>query len=198
MIWQCYDIRQMTQEEYRHWYACMDSGRQRRTDRFVREDDRKRSVAADCLARRMIAQWCGVDEASIVFDQNQHGKPHAVGLAVAFNVSHSGDFVVCAVDSDPVGIDVERMRPVSIGLAEHVCTPEELDYVLGGETAIGDENAVRRFFEVWTAKEAWFKYLGTGITDLKGISMLPHILGGGCIHMDPYVLSIFPAANADG
>lgn len=27
--------------------------------------------------------------------------------------------------------------------------------------------------------------------DLKGISMLSHIRCGGCIHMDPYVISIF-------
>ena len=198
MKWQLYDIRQMTAEEYQKWYARMDSQRQARTARFRREDDRKRAVAADSLARRMIARWSRAEEDAIVFGSNKFGKPHALGLAVEFNVSHSGDYVACAVDSRPVGIDVERIRPVSMELAARVCTDEELSYVLAGATSVTDEDTLRRFFEVWTAKEAYFKCLGTGITDLKGVSVLPHILAGGCIHMDSYVLSIFPAVDANG
>ena len=62
-----------------------------------------------------------------------------------------------------LGIDIERIKPVKKGMAERVCTPEELQYVQG------DEN---RFFEIWTAKEAWFKMKGTGITDFQAVNTL--------------------------
>ena len=185
MKWQYYDTRTMTAEEYDRWYAQMAPERQEKTDAMRREDHRKASVAADHLARTMIAEACDADAASIQFRKDENGKPHVVDLPIHFNVSHSGDFVACAVDSSPVGIDIEQIRPIRPALVKKVCTESERAYVENG-----GEDMLLRFFEVWTSKEAWFKYTGTGITDLKSVDTLQHIQNGGCTHIENYVVSI--------
>lgn len=186
MKWQCYDIRTMTAEEYEIWYARMDSERQRKADAYRRGDDRKRCVASDHLARTMIAQALGVGEGTIRFQKDENGKPYAVDLPIHFNVSHSGNFVVCAVDTRPVGIDIEQIRSIRPALVKKVCTDSEQVYVEDG-----GEDMLMRFFEVWTSKEAWFKYTGTGITDLKNVDTMEHIRKVGCTYIEDYVVSIY-------
>lgn len=186
MKWQYYDTRTMTAEEYEIWYAQMASERQEKTDAMRRDDHRKASVTADHLARTMIAEACGVVADSIRFRKDENGKPHAVDLPIHFNVSHSGDFVACAVDNSPVGIDIEQIRSIRPALVKKVCTEAERAYV---EDLEG--NMLVRFFEVWTSKEAWFKYIGTGITDLKSVDTLDHIRKGGCARVEDYVVSIY-------
>ncbi|MHB8170251.1 MAG: 4'-phosphopantetheinyl transferase family protein [Thermincolia bacterium] len=42
-----------------------------------------------------------------------------------FNISHSGDLVVCAVDYQPVGIDVELIDKPHLEVAERFFTRDE-------------------------------------------------------------------------
>lgn len=89
------------------------------------------------------------------------------------NISHSGDMVVCAVDDRPVGIDIEQIRPIDLTVAKRICSVEELLYLFGHRpteqdfTYTTDTEILARFFEIWTAKEAYGKCLGSGIGDIK-------------------------------
>ena len=67
----------------------------------------------------------------LFFYYKEHGKPHALGLDIELNISHSGDIVVCAVDSSPVGIDAEKIRPIDLNVAKRICTDDELLYLFG-------------------------------------------------------------------
>lgn len=177
MKWYHYDIRELTEEEYQKWYDLMSAEKKARVDRFRHPDDKKRTVAGEMLARKAIAQWCGVEAESIKFDTSEHGKPFAVGLDVEFNISHSGNLVVCAVSDQPVGIDIELIRPVDLRTAKHFCTPEDLEYLFGhipseDEFIKTEEEAIlHHFFQIWTTKEACSKYTGIGISKLGIISL---------------------------
>lgn len=195
MKWYHIDIRDMTRAQFDSWYAMADEDRRIRTDDFRQEADRMRSVAGDHLARMGIAAHCGLDPAQIRFARTEKGKPYVLGVEVHFNLSHSGDFVVCAVSDRPVGIDVEQIRIVRQKLAEKVCCPEELEYL---RDAPGWQDpvtgwALRRFFRIWASKEAYFKWAGTGITDLKSFNTVPHILSGGTWELDGHMVSIYEA-----
>ena len=92
-----------------------------------------------------------------------------------FNISHSGDLVVCAVDDKPVGIDVEQIRPMDMKVAKYICKDKELIYIWGYEPCKDDfimtsnSEILTRFFEVWTKKEATGKCIGIGAVDVKNI-----------------------------
>lgn len=171
MKWYKYDIRELSNLEYRKWYSLMSKEKQKRVDCFRFYDDKKRTVAGEMLARLAIAEWCNIKPESIKIDIGKYGKPYAVSQNVEFNISHSGDLVVCAVDSQPVGIDIEHIRPINLSVAKHFCTPEELIYIFNhkpaeAEFAYSEEQDILIcFFEIWTKKEATGKCFGNGIAN---------------------------------
>ena len=172
MKWYKYDIRELTDAEYNKWYLLMSDEKQQRVDRFRFADDKKRTVAGEMLARKAISEWCSVTPESITFSIKEHGKPYAKDLAVEFNISHSGDMVVCAVDDNPIGIDIEQIRPIDLTVAKRICTDEEILYLFGHKptdqdfTYTTDTEILTRLFELWTAKEAYGKRMSIGISRL--------------------------------
>lgn len=92
------------------------------------------------------------------FAASQHGKPFIPG-GPEFNISHSGDIVVVAVNhSGAVGIDIEEIRPVNIDdYSQYV--PEVANLT---EKYDADQvNAL--FFDCWTQKESVLKGYGQGL-----------------------------------
>lgn len=91
-----------------------------------------------------------------------HGKPYfdAEG-APHFSVSDSGPLWVCAVSDQEVGIDIEEVKDKDYtDLAKRFFTEEEAEFVrLWGKDG---------FFLVWTRKEAYGKFKGTGLQEGLG------------------------------
>lgn len=90
--------------------------------------------------------------------------------SVHFSVSHSGDWWGCLMAEEPVGFDLEVCRDKMNyeKIAARFFTKEEHDWILSkGQDA---------FFEVWVRKEAFVKYLGTGLGE--GLSSFTVIENG--------------------
>ena len=170
--WMKTDIRELTDEEYSKWYSLMSDKKKSRVDSFYFADDRKRTVAGEMLARKAVAQWCNVRPEDIVFGVGENGKPYAEKLDIEFNISHSDDFVVCVMDDCQVGVDIEKIRPVDLKTVRHFCNESEIEYIFGHSpeadefVVTDDADILHRFFELWTRKEAYCKYLGEGLTHL--------------------------------
>ena len=86
------------------------------------------------------------------------------------------------ISEKPVGIDIEKTRQIDLRILDRVCTEREADYVKC------DKDSEIRFFEVWTAKEAYFKKQGTGITNFKSVEIFD--LKREFITADGYFLQI--------
>ena len=159
----------MTDDEYNTEYSLMREEKQNRVDRFRFQDDKKRTVAGEMIARKAISEKCNVNPDEIVFTTEEHGKPFAESLSIHFNISHSEDFVVCAVSDTPVGIDIEKIRPINLKTAKKFCNEDELLYIFGHMPAENDfaettdTVLLTRFFEIWTKKEAYGKCIGEGL-----------------------------------
>lgn len=175
MKWYKYDIRDLSKAEYEKWYSLMSVDKKQRVDRFRFLDDKKRTVTGEMLARKAIAEWCHVSEEEVQFGLSEYGKPFVIGLDMEFNISHSGDMVVCAVDDKPIGIDVEQIRPIDMKVAKYICKGKELIYIWGYDPSEDDfimtsnSEILTRFFEVWTRKEAFGKCIGIGAVNVKNI-----------------------------
>ncbi len=160
-VYSC-NLTQVTQAELDEWFKAMNQKRREAVMRLKIEDKRKAKIAADRLCRIAISEYCAVAPDRISFSFNERGKPYAVGLNVFFNVSHSGNFVVCAVSDKEIGIDIERIRPIKPNAAEKFACPDEIEYINSAENG---------FFKIWTLKEAYFKCIGTGLgADIKKVS----------------------------
>lgn len=85
-----------------------------------------------------------------------------------FNISHSGDLVVCAASrSCNVGIDVEQMRSISPNdFKEHITDNE-------WNTIISHSDPQQAFYKYWTEKESVIKADGKGLSiPLKSFEIL--------------------------
>jgi 4'-phosphopantetheinyl transferase len=91
-----------------------------------------------------------------------HGKPALVGAGPSFAVSHSGGLALIALGPPDaaLGVDVEIVRPRRhlARLAARVLTPGEHERWLAHGARIED------FLARWSAKEAYLKATGVGIT----------------------------------
>ena len=201
MKWVYIFISDLTRNEYDYYFSLMDVNKQKQVSRYKNEIDKKRTVAGEMLARRMISKYCKVVPEDIYFETGCYGKPNAKHLNVEFNISHSQEMVVCAISDKPVGIDVEMIRPISTNILRKLCTDIDLKYILGSDrVSINipnnfDDQQLHRFYEVWTAKEAYFKCIGTGIKNLKSISMDELVGNRKMYQIENYIITIVQTDN---
>ncbi|KAG9317236.1 4'-phosphopantetheinyl transferase superfamily [Chiua virens] len=130
------------------------------------------------LLPRVLLRKRGVPRDAIVFANTDTGKPYSTtpGLdpPLGFNVTHDEGVVAMAFgtgDLGPpaynIGVDVMQLKvPPRTTFREFVdsvssqLTAAELDAVLA---EIPESEAIRRFYWVWTLKEAYTKALGIGL-----------------------------------
>lgn len=165
-------LSDFSQEEYNKYYGMLTESRRKSVDRMKNETDKRLSVLGESLARRGISEHCGADEQDILFDRTENGKPFAVGLDVCFSISHSKDVAAVAVSDKKIGVDIEKIRFCETRVAKYACVGGDLEFVFGSDVIPEsfDEASLTRFFRLWTAKEAYFKLCGTGISKLKTVS----------------------------
>lgn len=123
-------------------------------------------------------------DAGTTVRRNSVGRPVA-GAGVGVSLSHSGGWIAVATTrSGCVGVDIEAVRPVSPALARRCLADSELAW---WEEAQDERPRMLRFLRLWTAKEAYLKATGAGLsTDPRGVRidlsgdrpMLAHDLAG--------------------
>ena len=143
---------------WRKWLQVLPPERQARALGCRFDADRARVVGAGWLLRQALLDW-GVPEEAQRFGTGPMGKPHLEGDGPHFNLSHSGQWAVCAISDQPVGVDVE-LPHCSMDVARRHFSPEELEGV-EALPPMAQRDVLNR---LWTAKEAFVKALGTGIT----------------------------------
>lgn len=165
MNWLFGKITDITNEQYAAVYSALTPSRKAHIDKMKKENDRKRSLMATYLLNELLLQ---AGKTRIKIETAENGKPFLSEKGLYISISHSDEAVVCALSETPVGIDVEKIKPVSQKLIEYVCTQKEREYVLSGTDTVDDE-AEKRFFAVWTAKEAYFKKGDGAVNGIRSI-----------------------------
>lgn len=91
------------------------------------------------------------------------GKPYFTNYPFYFNLSHSGDYVACALSGREVGIDIQEHRGASFErVAQRFFSPAEASALMRAR----DRESY--FFQLWARKEAYGKLTGKGILDAAG------------------------------
>lgn len=91
----------------------------------------------------------------------EHGKPFYFDQNhYHFNISHSGDWIICAADSNPVGCDVQKHKSLNLGVARRFYHPKEYRTL----SQLPKHRQEDYFFTLWVLKESYIKALGKGFT----------------------------------
>jgi len=183
------DISAADEAAYQQLYRLASQERRERADRYLRKEDAHRCIIADGLLRYALRQALGTDQVALA--QTSSGKPFIPDREdFHFNLSHSGRWVVIAWADCPMGIDVETvlMDGSKENLARRFFHADEQTYLFSTD----GEDRAKRFFEIWTKKESYLKYLGAGINrPLDSFSVLaPLGVGFHCRMLEDAVLSL--------
>ena len=89
------------------------------------------------------------------------GMPYVEGSDLYVSVSHGAGMAVLAVDSNPIGVDIERARAQLLRIAGKFLCP--------GDSA--DPNDIASLLRAWTAKEAAYKAASASGFDLSSLTV---------------------------
>lgn len=91
----------------------------------------------------------------------KHGKPCIVDFPLHFSISHSGDYVLCAVSEREAGADIQQYQPIDLQrFAGRFFTKEECTAM---EECGNEAERQSVFFRLWSRKEAYGKLTGRGV-----------------------------------
>lgn len=139
---------------------------QERWRRYPYSGARRQFVLCRGALRAVLCEQLGCENEQLAFPTSEHGKPWATvegtPAPISFSVSHSGRHGLAAfAPAGRLGVDVEDLAPRrNLDLL--------MDGVLGEEekgeiAALQGAEQLRRFFRLWTMKEALLKAYGKGL-----------------------------------
>lgn len=142
----------------------LDSTEREKAARFHFEKDAHHWSACRSALRRILGEALGLAPLAVPLIFGPHGKPLLAPPyhSLHFNLSHCHDLALLALGQDgPLGIDLEPADRAHslLGCETAFCHPEEIDRLPAPDAA-----RAAALLDLWTAKEAALKALGTGMS----------------------------------
>ena len=147
-------------------YERLGEDRKKKADLCRKPAARAASLAAGFLS------WYALEKAGCPDGRVRYlesGAPEVEGSSqkLFLSLSHSGDYAVCALSKQPVGVDLQKRQTVKAGLLRLFYTPKQERlfrerYGIGGCGMLEGE-ALDAFLREWTVKESYMKMIGTGM-----------------------------------
>jgi 4'-phosphopantetheinyl transferase len=147
------DTAKWTDGDAARLFCALPAGRRAYAERYKDPTDRISSAVGFLLVARALREKDpGYTPADWAI--GEHGKPYLPGSDLHFSLSHADGLSAAVLSDRPIGLDVERIRPLRRALLPRFCTPEEI-----GLCERDPDLAV----QFWTKREARAKENGRGI-----------------------------------
>lgn len=135
--------------------------KQQRINAFRDRRDSQLVLMADLLIRAVACRYLSIKNDYLDFRINEYGKPYIYGSNYFYyNLSHSGRWVVCAVNHDQVGIDIEEIVPIELDIAQNYLSKKEITYIVKKP----EVERAEAFYVILTLKESYIKAMGYGLS----------------------------------
>lgn len=122
------------------------------TTRYKREIDQVRHL----IGIMLMISMCPEKSHTYTIKRGAYGKPYVVEFPdYYYNISHSGDYVVCATSPSKVGVDIQIKEYLTPAGWELFMNTHEIEKCRKNNIA----------GMIWSAKEAITKYVGCGLSD---------------------------------
>lgn len=131
---------------------------QKATRRYFKTGDQYRFLAGRLLLKHLFNTFFSIKDRDLLnkIQLGENGRPFIPG-DVDFNISHSGNIVICAAATDKIGIDVEWIRPIDINEFNETLSEHQRRLISQSP------DPLRMFYRTWAAKESVIKLTGDGV-----------------------------------
>jgi 4'-phosphopantetheinyl transferase len=144
-----------------------------RANKYLRSTNRDKFIISRGSLRHILSGYLKCPPFDISFKLTESNKPEIdcqPASKLHFNLSDSADKVLIAIAASPVGIDVELINPK---FSYHAILHN--NFSLHEAAYINLDENFKRFFLLWTRKEAILKATGIGLTD--NLKLIPALDG---------------------
>lgn len=139
-------------------YAQVSQERRAKTDKMQFLKGKCLSLGVEYLLQQACGDF-GLDYHQQKLVTDEFGKPRFDQCLYHFNLSHSGEQVMCVMSRFPVGCDVERIRSRDMDIGDRFFSQQEQAMLKG---CGNEEEKQKLFFKLWTLKESFMKCTGLG------------------------------------
>lgn len=151
--------RNMDQELIDKYALRISLERRKKIAKLHNKVDMANSICAELLLKFVLQHEFACTE-KIDFRYGKYGKPFLMGnIKYSFSISHTYSFVAVGVSKRNVGIDIEDINNLDIGLSKEICKGNER------EMFSISKNKTELLTQFWVCKEAYGKYLGSGLNE---------------------------------
>lgn len=147
-------------EVFRLAYNSVSLDRKKKIDGYRFEKDRLLSLGAEILLQYALKK-SSPDFESVSVKISETKKPYLENSDLHFNISHSGEWVICAISDCEVGCDIEKIDTPSMEIAEQFFCPEEYSDI---KKTVSEKERNLLFYRYWTLKESFVKATGLGLS----------------------------------
>jgi 4'-phosphopantetheinyl transferase len=154
--------------------SLLDDAERHRAASYLSPRDGARFAASRTGLRSILGRYLGADPAALSFRTVRGGRPVLAGehgRRLQFSLSRGAGVALVVVSAGPgaagsVGADIEAIVPRDglVDLAAARFGPAEAACIASGGCT---GSPLRSFYRHWTAREAWLKALGIGLSALS-------------------------------
>lgn len=153
--------RELTDEEFSLHSKLLSENRRAKLEKYNFIEDAQRTLLGEVLVRWAVRKHFNNNNLkNLTITRDFYGKPYfEEDESIHFNISHSGEMVLCSIFVKPIGVDVERVKENNLNIVEKYFTQIEKDYIYN--RCVKDR--LEAFYEIWTLKESYVKAIGKGL-----------------------------------
>ena len=170
-------------KQIKHWFEELDYERQKKYMTAKTLKGRAQSLGSGLLIRHMLEKMQlniiaspanGQNEDGIYeeypqaqYMYNESGKPYFKNYPYFFNISHSENMILGAISDMEIGVDIQIEQECNRKLVDRFFHENEKKKLSALDGTAGKE----AFFKLWTAKEAYGKLVGSGVSKALNLDM---------------------------
>ena len=160
------NIRDFNESLYQTHFSTLPKNIQKEINKYYQPKDRYRTLAGKILLQNYLKKHTNFTLLDI--KKTEYKKPYIENTSLNFNISHSGDYVVCAFNKNgSIGIDIEQNNnQIDLDDFKSILRKDEWQEIQNAP------NKLKKFYTLWTIKEAMVKNIGRGLfEDIREIQI---------------------------
>jgi 4'-phosphopantetheinyl transferase len=149
--------QQMEQDLFSEYLSLLSPELRERNSRYIRWQNRHSHLFGRLLLMEALKSHGIETDIWSYVGYNSYERPYFTLPEYDFSISHSGDFVICAIGKNiRLGIDIEENRNIEFKNFHGVMSPDQWNEINNAECPL------KEFYKYWTIKESVIKADGRG------------------------------------
>lgn len=133
--------------------------------KLLLEKRKKQFIVGRMLLDKLLNENYNIKYIDMEIIYNENGKPYFSKKSIYFNISHSEDYVIVVISDKEIGVDIEKIKNISLSTIKLFSNKNEIDYIVKDKKFL-----CFRAFQIYTLKEAYIKKYGKNLSELLNIN----------------------------